>query len=44
MDCEKCTVRMTKDLPCGHQLTLPCYVDVDTYLCEEMVGVLVLHF
>lgn len=36
-DCGKCTILMTKDLPCGHQSTLPCYVDIDTYLCEEMV-------
>jgi len=44
MDCGECPVLMTKDLPCGHLSTLPCYVDIDTYQCEEMVGVLVLHF
>ncbi|XP_060843722.1 NFX1-type zinc finger-containing protein 1-like [Rhopalosiphum padi] len=37
MDCGECPVLMTKDLPCGHLSTLPCYVDIDTYQCEEMV-------
>ncbi|KAL4098189.1 hypothetical protein QTP88_022837 [Uroleucon formosanum] len=37
MDCGKCTVSMIKELPCGHQLTLPCFIDVSTFPCEEMV-------
>ncbi|KAE9534042.1 hypothetical protein AGLY_008778 [Aphis glycines] len=37
MDCGQCTVLMTKDLPCGHQIKLPCFVDINTYPCEEMM-------
>jgi hypothetical protein len=40
MDCGQCTILMAKDLPCGHQTELPCFIDIDTYPCEEMVGVL----
>jgi len=38
MDCGDCLVLMNKELPCGHELTLRCFVDIITYLCEEMVG------
>lgn len=38
MDCGECTVPLMKELPCGHQLTLPCFVDILTYPCAEMVG------
>jgi len=31
-------VPLMKELPCGHQLTLPCFVDILTYPCAEMVG------
>lgn len=44
MDCGQCTVLMTKDLPCGHQIKLPCFVDINTYPCEETVRVLLLKF
>ncbi|XP_027846821.2 NFX1-type zinc finger-containing protein 1-like [Aphis gossypii] len=37
MDCGECTVPLMKELPCGHQLTLPCFVDILTYPCAEMV-------
>ncbi|XP_060856237.1 NFX1-type zinc finger-containing protein 1-like [Metopolophium dirhodum] len=37
MDCGKCTVLMMKELPCGHQSALPCFVDIHTFPCEEMV-------
>jgi len=40
MDCGNCTVSMIKELPCGHQLTLKCFVDIFTFQCEEMVGML----
>ncbi|KAL5237885.1 hypothetical protein ACI65C_005295 [Semiaphis heraclei] len=37
MECGNCTVLMTKELPCGHQSLLPCFVDIHTFPCEEMV-------
>ncbi|XP_026819027.1 NFX1-type zinc finger-containing protein 1-like [Rhopalosiphum maidis] len=37
MDCGQCTILMAKDLPCGHQTELPCFIDIDTYPCEEMM-------
>ncbi|XP_026822366.1 NFX1-type zinc finger-containing protein 1-like [Rhopalosiphum maidis] len=37
MDCGECTVPLIKELPCGHQLTLSCYIDIFTYPCAEMV-------
>ncbi|XP_001949970.2 NFX1-type zinc finger-containing protein 1 [Acyrthosiphon pisum] len=39
MDCGDCLVLLNKELPCGHELTLRCFVDVLTYPCEEMVKV-----
>jgi len=41
MDCGKCTVLIIKELSCGHHLTLPCFVDILTYKCEEMVGFII---
>jgi len=43
MDCGKCAVPLIKKLPCGHQLTLPCFVDVITFSCEEMVDFITIH-
>ncbi|CAI6345463.1 unnamed protein product [Macrosiphum euphorbiae] len=37
MDCGKCAFPLVKLLPCGHKLTLSCFVDILTYPCEEMV-------
>lgn len=37
MDCGKCTVSVLKELPCGHQLSLPCFVDTITFPCNEKV-------
>lgn len=41
MDCDKCTVSIIKELPCGHQLTLPCFVDPFTFPCEEKVKLII---
>lgn len=38
MDCGKCSQPVTKKLPCGHELILPCYVDPETFSCEEKVS------
>ncbi|XP_060877240.1 NFX1-type zinc finger-containing protein 1-like [Metopolophium dirhodum] len=37
MDCGKCAFPSIKELPCGHLLSLPCFVDVLNFPCEEMV-------
>lgn len=37
MDCGACTVPMLKELPCGHQIELPCSVDSVTFPCNEKV-------
>lgn len=44
MECGKCTTSMIKKLPCGHQHSLPCFVDILKYPCEEMVGLILITF
>ena len=34
-DCGNCEVPVTRVIACGHEITLPCYVDVSTYVCRE---------
>lgn len=41
MDCGECTTSMLKKLPCGHQLELPCFVDVTTFPCEKKVRIII---
>ncbi|XP_065583318.1 uncharacterized protein LOC136042298 [Artemia franciscana] len=36
-ECEKCTIKIEKTLPCGHTATLPCFVDSLDYKCYVMV-------
>jgi len=43
MDCGKCPFPLVKVLPCGHQLTLSCFVEVLTFPCEEIVGLITIN-
>lgn len=40
-DCEKCNVPILKNLPCGHQIELECFVDINTFSCDIMV---IIHY
>lgn len=44
MECGKCTTPMIKKSPCGHQQSVPCFVDILKYPCEEMVGLILITF
>ncbi|XP_065567081.1 uncharacterized protein LOC136031433 isoform X2 [Artemia franciscana] len=35
-ECEKCIIKVEKNLPCGHTATLPCFVDSLDYKCIRL--------
>jgi hypothetical protein len=36
-DCGPCTYQVQTTLPCGHEVSIPCHVDTDTYKCSVSV-------
>lgn len=36
--CPPCQIGMQRILLCGHDITLPCHIDIVTYRCKELVS------